>query len=145
MIHKKMVGILLGLSILGIITGLIFTEPEKYGICAPDKLFTCIEPLGNSIGQPLFLGAIALSLVFLALLFLSPAYFKAWLKYAAWFIPVGIIIIASSDVNCSGGLGLGLCFDKELATWWSSGIYFLLSLGVIIATYIKQRKILVRH
>jgi hypothetical protein len=121
------------------VAGFILVQPEQVGICSPDKTFTCIEPIGNNIGQPLFIESVALALVFLILLFLSPLYFQNWLKYAAWFIPVAILWIISSDVNCSGGLGLGLCFDKELATWWSGGIYLVLSLVVIIVTYFKRR------
>ncbi len=129
---KTITALFLGLSIVALVSGVLLTSPEQYGICAPDKTFTCIEPIGNNIGQPLFMGSIALVIVFLILFFLPPIYFKAWLKYAAWFIPVAVIWIAMSDVTCGGYLPL--CFDKELATWWSSGLYIVLSLVVIVMT-----------
>lgn len=138
MSHKKTVGILLGLSVLCFVVGILFTTPEQYGICPLDTTFSCIEPLGNNIGQPLFMGSLVLVIIFLILFFLPHNFFRAWLKYVAWFIPVAILWIATSDVNCGGYLPV--CFDKELATWWSSGIFLVLSLIVIIAASFQRRK-----
>lgn len=107
--------------------------------CDPQRNYVCDGVYGDQVGQPLFMGSFALALVFLILLFLPQPYFKNWLKYAAWYIPVAALWIIMSDVICGGGLGLGMCFDKELATWWSSGIYLILSLVVIAITYLKRR------
>ena len=136
--QRKVIGILLGASILVFGLGFVLTDPETYGICNPDQYYSCTSPMLNNIGQPLFMDSIALFIVFLLLFFLPSVYFKAWLKYAAWFIPVAVVWIISSDVTCGGGLGLGICFDKELATWWSSGIYLVLSLIVIASTLVWQ-------
>ncbi len=135
MSHKKKTGLLLGFSVVAVILGVLLTNPEQFGICSPDKTFTCIEPIGNNIGQPLFMGSVALFIVFLILYFLPPIYFKAWRKYVAWFIPVAILWITTSDVTCGGYLPV--CFDKELAAWWSSGIYLVLSLLVLGATRLR--------
>lgn len=138
MSHKKLVMILLGLSIIGFVIGIVLTESVSVGICGVDERFGCIRPL-YTIGQPFAIFSFALGLIFLLLLFLPKKFFDAWLKYAAWFIPVAIIWIAITSDNCQGGLGLGLCFDKELATWWASGMYVVLSLGVLLTTYIRSR------
>lgn len=133
--HKQTVRMLLGISVVGIVIGFVLIQPEKFGVCQPDEFFSCIEPLGGKIGQPLFYGSIAVSIIFLLLFFLSQQYFKNWLKYVAWIIPVSILWIALEPVTC----GSMVCFDKELATWWASGIYLVLSLAVIIVTYLTRR------
>lgn len=132
MSHKKIVGILLGISILLFVTALLVMLP-----CDPQRNFVCEGRLTEALGQPLLFSSITLLFVFLILLFLPQNYFKAWLKYATWFIPVAILWIATSDVNCGGYLPV--CFDKELATWWASGMYLVLSLVVIIVTYFTRR------
>jgi hypothetical protein len=133
--HKKGVGILLALSGILFVVGILIMLP-----CDPQRNFVCEGEFSEMLGQPLLFGSIPLTFVFFLLVALPQPYFKNWLKYAAWFIPVAILWIVTSDVTCSGGLGLGLCFDKELATWWSSGIYIALSLIVLIGTYFTHRR-----
>lgn len=143
--HKKILGGLLALSVIGILVGFFLTDPLAFGLCRSDYLYVfdgverCRDPIADILGQPLLFGFMPLLIVFLILLFLPQPYFKNWLKYAAWYIPVGALWIIASDVTCGGGLGLGMCFDKELATWWSSGIYLVLSLIVIAIAFFKRR------
>jgi hypothetical protein len=126
--HKRIVGGLLGGSILLLIVSLSLMFP-----CDPRRNFVCEGKLTEQVGQPMFFGSIALGLIFILFYFLPQQFFKAWLKYVAWFIPVAIIWIVTADVSCGGYLPI--CFDKELATWWSSGIYLALSLIVIGLTF----------
>jgi len=136
MSHKKKIGTLLSLSLVGFVTGIILTEPVTFRLCNPEERFGCIDSLGV-VGQPLGMLSFVLAIVFLVLFFLHQAYFKTWLKFAAWYIPVAILwIVTTSDNVCREYLPI--CFDKELATWWSSGIYLVLSLAVITITYFKR-------
>lgn len=146
--HKKVVGTLLGLSFVGFVIGVIFTEPEIFGTCRDQYVYRygeegntnnppsvgCMDPLGDNLGQPLGMISLLLVIIFLTLFFLPHRYFRAWLKYAAWFLVVAIIWIALTPARCGGGFGLSVCMDKELVIWWSCGILASLSILTLIIT-----------
>ena len=151
MSHRKILGILLGLSVVGFGVGVAFTEPEIFGTCRDGYGYQygenanpnnppavgCMDPLGDTLGQPLGMGSVALLIVFLTLFFLPRVYFAAWGKYAAWFIAVAVVWIAVTPAQCSSGFGLTMCMDKELVTWWASGIFLVISLITVIWTRLK--------
>mgnify|MGYP001558388353 FL=1 len=95
----------------------------------------CRHLLSNSIGQPLFLGSLALSLIFLILRFLPSRYFSAWLKFGTWYIPLAAVIIIWAPV--SGGDIFS--FDKESITWFFSGLYVAVCLALILVQFLLGR------
>ena len=127
MSHRKILGILLGISILGLITGLAFLYPEKIGVCSPDDR-ECIYPRAFSIGEPLTFGLIPFIPLLIILFFFSKEIFKTWGKFALVIIPLSIIVIISTPVSCHSIL----CFNKELMAWSLSILFLILSLIIII-------------
>ena len=125
--HRKILGILLGLSLLGIVVGLIFLYPEKIGVCSPNDR-ECIYPRAFSIGEPLTFGFIPFIPLLIILFFFYKEIFKTWGKFALVIIPLSIIVIISTPVSCHSIL----CFNKELMAWSLSILFLILSLIIII-------------
>jgi len=125
----------LSVSVFFILLGFLFLVPDKVGICEQEMYRTCIDKLGDNIGQPLFLGSLALSLVFLLLRFLPPQYFSAWLKFGTWYIPLAAIAIIWAPVS-GGDL---FSFDKESVTWFFSGLYVIVCVVIILIKFVAGR------
>lgn len=134
MSHKKIIGILLLLSIVGITTGYFFLAP-----CDPDRNYLCEGPYAESMGQPIFSGSMALTLIFIILIFLPKPYFTAWGKFAIWFVPLAVLWIIMTPTRGGSGLGFGLNFDRELAIMWSSGLYITISLLILGIKAVRQK------
>jgi len=98
---KKITFLLLVVSLFGSFAGYILTNSLVFGFCLHDQ-YSCRELL-NNIGDPLFYGMSALSVVFLILLF-TPQAFSAWKKFAKWFIPIATLIFIFYPDPGSGDL-----------------------------------------
>lgn len=107
-----------------------------FGLCSNNSL-ACIEMFSESLAQPLFLGSMSLVVTSFILLFLKPEIFKTWSKFAIFAIPILAVFIITTPVQCSAALGM--CLDKELASWFSSILFLIISLIIIIYKSIKLR------
>ena len=128
--HRKILGILLGLSILGIVVGFFIVYPEYFGICGVDQ--NCIDSkfLIFNVAHPLVIGLIPLVPILVIMLFLSREVFETWKKFAIVLIPISVILITITPVYCDAPLNL--CLDKKLITWLTSIGFSILSLIIII-------------
>jgi len=136
MSYKKILNLFIVLSVIAIVSGYILFYPEQLGICMRDTDDDiCGAPLARNIGEPLVLGAIPLSLVFLLLRFLPPQYFSAWLKFGTWYIPLAAIAIIWAPVS-GGDL---FSFDKESVTWFFSGLYVIVCVVIILIKFVAGR------
>ena len=133
---KKNIVISLVVSIVLILVGYYLTNPEMFGLCTPNELGYCATPYNRSIGQPLVLGMISVSLSLLVLLFRQEA-FQAWKKFAVWAIPLGVVPIALTPVQSGGAIGIP-SIDREIATWLVSGAFLLISLVIIFRKSYRQ-------
>lgn len=114
----------------------VIIYPEKFGLCETlDR--ECIYPNAFNIGEPLLITAPILAFISFILFFTKPEVFKAWSKFAIFAIPLLVIFIISTPVQCSAALGM--CLDKELASWASSIVFLILSLIVIFYKTLKLR------
>lgn len=172
MSHRKILGILLGVSLLGAIVGLSLNFPDKIGVCdssygtygdcttklnvnflksvgiCSDRNYG-YEPESNycsyigdeNIGQPVVIWSFLLSILFLILIFLSKEIFKTWIKFAIIVVPISVVLISGTPIQCSAPLGL--CFDKSRLTIFLSVIFAIISLIIII--YKSVRILLARR
>ena len=95
--QRRTISWLLAISLLGFGIGYVLTNSIKFGICIANNMITdasCIN-FYERIGDPLYYGAWALSIVFLVLLF-TPSAFAAWKKFAIWFIPLSALLFIIS-------------------------------------------------
>lgn len=128
--HRKILGILLGVSILGIMLGFFIVYPEYFGVCTDGQ--DCIDSkfLIFNVAHPLVLGLIPLAPILFILFFLPRTIFNTWKKLAVFLIPISIILIIITPVYCDAPLGL--CFDKKLITQFLSISFSIISLIIII-------------
>ena len=137
---KKITFYSLVLSLIGFGIGYILTNSIKFNICTVNKTITeasCIN-FYERVGDPLFYGMSALSLVFLILLFLPQA-FSVWKKFAVWFIPIATLIFIFYPDPGSGDY---FSPYPEQVFQWVSILYIVVSV-VIIALNNKKQSTLV--
>ena len=140
--HRKITRMLVLIFSALFIGGLIINNTFSIGLCAESD-YNCDLLWGEGLALPLWFGSLTV-LIILGLLYFRPQeVFNSWKKFAIWAIPLGAIFIAISPVSCEGGLGAftGVCFwTKEIATWWLSGLFFLISLLIILVKSLKLRR-----
>ena len=95
--------------------------------------------LFSRVGDPLYYGFGALSLVFLMLL-AFPQAFSAWRKFAIWFIPIAafLFIIWPEPRGGMGVIPSVLGPGPEQAFQWLSAVYIIIS--ALIVAKVSLRK-----
>ncbi|MBI4094898.1 MAG: hypothetical protein HY435_01760 [Candidatus Liptonbacteria bacterium] len=140
------------LSFIGLLVGYVLINPIAFSLCRSEYIYHygdlgsitnpptigCLDPIMENIGEPLLIGSIPIIVIFLALLLVGESIFITWQKFAKIYLPIAValIIFAPSD---GGGFFPGM-FDKEITTWFVSGLYLAVSLGIIIFKGIKLRR-----
>lgn len=127
-----MMNFLIVVTALAGILGYIFTYPDRFGICDID---TCSNVMIFGVGEPLLIGVLFLLPIFLLLRILPEAYFKTWLKFGVWYIPLAALWIIITPARG----GHFLAPDKEALTWILGGIYVVVSLTVILFVMIFRK------
>jgi hypothetical protein len=130
---KKKILTLLVLSIIGLGVGYILTNSVEFNLCMHDA-YLCRDSL-NNIGDPIFYGMGALSIVFLALLFAKKS-FRAWKKFAIWFIPLATLLFIFYP---DPGAGDYFSPAPEQLFQWVSGLYIIISLIIITISRLKNK------
>ena len=129
--QKTVIIALFILSLFGVLIGQSIAHPEWAGFCSIED-HPCIFSFPVfELGQPLFFGASYLAFTFLILLFVRLEAFKAWIKFAVWFIPLAFILITITPVYSDFSPGR-LQLTKMLGT-----LYIVLSLIIIAYKYIR--------
>lgn len=138
--HRKILAILLGLSLVLLGVGLAFF-PGNYSFCHILQICSDSSFLILNVGHPLVVGLIPFIFVLFILLFLSREIFNAWKKFTIVFIPISVILIIITPVYCNAPLNM--CFNKILTTRFTSIGFAILSLIIII--YKSVRILLARR
>lgn len=128
---RKITLALLCLSLLGFCFGWALGNSTELGFCLVTEP-TCINKL-TWIGNALYYGSAALTLIFLILLF-TPQAFPAWKKFAIWFVPLAALLFAFYP-----GPGANDLFSPypEQIFRWVSVLYVIISLLIIASTFRK--------
>ena len=131
---KKLILIGLGLSVVVFAIGWILRDSINFGLCLVSEP-TCINNR-TWIGNALYYGPGALSLVFVVLFFLPQA-FPAWKKFAIWFVPLAALLFAVYPDPGSGDF-----FSPFLRQvfQWVSVLYVLISLVIITIATSRTKK-----
>ncbi len=115
-----------GLSLVGLITGFLILQSNISPGITGEMLVR--------LGKGLFYGMGALALVF-ALLYFVPQAFRAWKKFAIWFVPIAALIFVFYPEPGSGDF---FSPYPEQVFQWLSALYVVVSV-IIIA--IASRKV----
>ncbi len=97
------------------------------------------ETFGDFLQLPGLLSVISFILLII-MYFLPPPVLSAWGKFTLFYIPIAVILVVMSPrtrggyFNFGGG-GIGGGADKESSAWFLSGLYFIISLILIIRAH----------
>ena len=116
---KKITLLFLVLSLIGL--------GVSYSIFQLDLKASATGDLLLKLRESFFYGMSALTLVFLILLFLPPA-FPAWKKFAVWFIPLATLLFIFYPDPGSGDY---FSPYPEQVYKWVSMLYVVISMGII--------------
>lgn len=119
MSYKKIIASLAFVSLLGALFGVfVICQPDQNGICMGQYYNSAFSVWG---------GSLAVFVVSVLLFFVREEAFNTWKTFAYWWIPLSIFLIFLAP---SQGRGL-ISIDRELVTWWMSGLFLFLSLILI--------------
>jgi hypothetical protein len=123
------------LSLVGLGLGYVLTSSYDLGFCYSNietRVFdVSCHALYERIGDPLFYGMSALSLVFFFLLFNLHA-FSIWKKFAKWYIPLATLIF----IFYEGG-DMFSPYPEQVFKWVSI-LYVVISIVLIFRTSLKK-------
>lgn len=112
-------------SLLLCAVGIALSNSTLLSICTASD-YACRDIL-NKIGDPLFYGMGAFSIIFFALLMIPRAY-RTWQRFAVWYLPFAISLFFFYRDPGSGDL---FSPYPEQVYQWVAGIFVVLSLVVI--------------
>lgn len=126
------------LSLLGVAVGYGIVYPEKIGLCAlGDK--TCIFSFPIfTLGHPLFFLSLSILAISAVLYFVREELFRAWGKFALWFIPLSIVLVYLAPIQSSDWI---FPLDKKLTASLLARLFFLVSLLIITIKSWRLRKV----
>lgn len=102
------------------------------------SLFDYYNTADFTVGEPLFRLSLAASVPSFVIAFFTPKVLESWLKFAAWWLPLSVILIASTPVTQNSWLPL-YSPDKETITWFMAGLFAGISLILIAWKSLKRK------
>ena len=133
--NKKTV---LAISLVGTVVGFLITGLTMLKFwCGPNG-YACwdrLEFVGNLL--LIFLPAFVFSII---TYFLREEVFRAWLRFAYWWIPVSLVFIYLAGGWSGGGFGIPAVLDQEFVSLILSGLFLLISLLLIAYKYFASRR-----
>src|SRR3989338_9344774 len=94
----------------------------------------------KSVAEPLFVIALSLLFVSFFLFLVREGVFRAWLRFAYWWIPVSLVFIYLAGGWSGGGFGIPAVLDQEFVSLILSGLFVLISLLLIAYKYFASRR-----
>lgn len=135
--------IVLSVSTGGLIIGYVLISPLEFGFCKNTYTFGgnlgCLDKVTPMFGQIITLFSIPLLLFSLITYFLHEEVFRAWLRFAYWWVPLSIVLIFLAAGSSGGGYGMPNIFDQEFVAITLSGLFALISLILIIVKSLLLR------
>jgi hypothetical protein len=126
------------LALVGLGLGYFFTNSYEFGLCLSDQVSNTYDVSCHSfyerVGDGLFFGMGAVSFIFLVLLAM-PRAFKAWSKFALWFIPLGALLMAFYP-EPRGFFSVGPNAIQVIQ--WVSALYVLVSMVIIVIAAMRS-------
>jgi len=129
---KKIILGLLTVSLVGFGVGWVLKNSMRFGLCLVSEP-TCINNL-TWVGDGLYYGTGALSLIFLFLLF-APRAFPAWKKFAIWFVPLAMLLFIAYPEPGSGDF---FSPYPEQVFRWVSALYVVVSVSIIAIVSMRR-------
>ncbi len=131
-------------GLIGIIVAYVLTNPLKFGFCRDTYTFGgsvgCLDKLPPMLGLIIGLFAVALFIFSLITYKMRNEVYRAWLRFAYWWIPISLIFIYLAGGWSGGGFGIPNVLDQESVSIIFSGLFFIISLILIVWKYFSSRQ-----
>lgn len=116
-----------------ILTISIGLASHMLGVCGVSRAcenYVYLNRYAYTTFEPIILYSITLVPLGIALLFATDATFRKWLRFARWWLPLSILIIA---ITPKGSTGMTLYPDltKENAAWLMGGLFAIFSIRLV--------------
>ena len=131
--YRKQILALVAISLLSVILGILF-------LCQPDADLVCYG-IHDDLSLTVWLLSAVFFITLIPLYFTKEAVYKAWRKFAIVYLPIAMILIAIGDTSGRGG-GLGgpsMDMDREMTTFFFSGLFLFISFILILYKSLKLR------
>jgi hypothetical protein len=129
------------IAITSLTIGYIFIHPLQFGICKDIYSFggavRCSDKFLPSAGDFLVQISIVVLLLVGVLYFLREEIFRAWIRFARWWVPLSLVLILAAPTS-SHSWAIG-GFDREGVTWLMDGLFLIISLILIIKKSVQLR------
>ena len=123
------------ISLIIFVVAILFLLP-----CSPEESYACSGSMSGVVGQPMLVYSFAFFVISIILIFVSRPITMVWTKFAVIYFVIAAAWVSFTPEECRSPLNL--CLDKELLSWWLSGLFVVISLGIIIYKKIKERRTL---
>ncbi|MDP2655497.1 MAG: hypothetical protein Q8P17_03110 [bacterium] len=130
------------ISLVGTIAAYILVNPLRFGFCRDTYTFGesvgCLDKLAPILGLVIGLFAIVLLAFSLITYFLREEVFRAWVRFAYWWIPVSIVLIYLAKDSSGGGFGIPNVLDQESVSFILAALFAFISLLIIVWKYVAS-------
>lgn len=82
--------------------------------------------------KSIFFLSSSIIIIWLLLIFVREEVFRAWIRFAYWWIPLSVIVIFLAAGSGGGSWGIPNIFDQETVSFILSGLFALISLLIIL-------------
>ncbi len=127
------------------VLGYVLASPLEFGFCKETYTFGdrigCLDKVVPMLGEIIILLTIPTFLLSLITYWMHEKVFRAWLRFAYWWIPLTIVLVLMTH-DSSGGFGISDIVTREAVSMIFSALFLLISLVLIIwkALGIMDRK-----
>lgn len=127
-------------SLVGGVVGYVLVNPLKFGFCFSPYTFSggagCLDKNIPALGEVVILFSASIFVLSIITYFLHEEMFRAWLRFAYWWIPVSVFFIYLSSTSSGGGFGMPNVFDQESVSLIFSAWFLLISFVLMLVKYI---------
>ena len=130
-------------SLVGTLVAYVLTDPLRFGFCRNIYTFGesvgCLDELVPMFGLVIGLFAVTLLILSAVTYFLKEGVFRAWVRFAYWWIPVSLVFIYLAGGWSGGGFGIPNVLDQESVAIIFSGLFVIISLGIVLVSWFRNR------
>src|SRR3989344_2590081 len=131
-------------SLVGTLVAYVLTDPLRFGFCRNIYTFGesvgCLDELVPMFGLVIGLFAVTLLILSAVTYFLKEGVFRAWVRFAYWWIPVSLVFIYLAGGWSGGGFGIPNVLDQEFVAIILAALFAIVSLLIIAWKYFSIRR-----
>lgn len=112
----------------------------KCGVTETCAYYTNFGPYAMSVLEPSLLFTFCLLPIAIILMFVPRTIFQSWFRFAMWFVPLSVVLIAITPVTSNSWMPL-FFISREEVSWYLGALFAVISLILIIWKYFSARRV----